>query len=412
VSGRETAAGGTRRRPAAPPVVAPPPGNPRFGGLDALRGMAALAIVLTHCAAYSDNLGSTPFELVYLRAGQLGLVVFFGLSGFLLYRPFLAAQLKGGRAQPFGPYARRRVLRLVPAYWFALTVLSIVPGVPGMFDSGWWKQYLFLGIFSDHALGHGLPQTWSLCIEAQLYVLLPLMVLGIGWVVGRVRETAAGAWALGLVLGVCALGIGLQAFGYLGHVSLIGKIGPGYLWWFGAGMMLAVLTVRPPARLHRTIEWVRAHPAGCWWLALPVFALAVWLGTYGPVGDFRQQQFMNYTLLPFAGLALIAPAIFVAAGGWPRRLMARRTLRWFGLVSYGIFLWHVGVLWVLRDIGVTRDLSPDGLIPLYAIVLTISCGFAAISYSWVERPFYALKNRRLLPRFRGRDRSSRARAGA
>jgi peptidoglycan/LPS O-acetylase OafA/YrhL len=47
-----------------PPVVAPPPGNPRFSGLDALRGMAAIAVVVTHCGAYTSNLGGSPVALV------------------------------------------------------------------------------------------------------------------------------------------------------------------------------------------------------------------------------------------------------------------------------------------------------------------------------------------------------------
>jgi peptidoglycan/LPS O-acetylase OafA/YrhL len=91
--------------------------------------------------------------------------------------------------------------------------------------------------------------------------------------------------------------------------------------------------------------------------------------------------------------------------------MARRTLRWFGLVSYGIFLWHVGVLWALRDLGVTKALTPDGLIPLFLIVFPISVGLAAISYHWVERPFYALKDRRVRRRGApGKRRPARARA--
>ena len=85
---------------------------------------------------------------------------------------------------------------------------------------------------------------------------------------------------------------------------------------------------------------------------------------------------------------------------------------WLGLVSYGIFLWHVGILIALKDIGVTAALTPNGIIPLFVLVFPISVGCAAVSYYWVERPFYALKNRRLLPRFRGRDRSARARARA
>ena len=393
-----------------PPAVAPPPGNPRFGGLDALRGMGAVAIVVTHCAAYTQNLHGRIDNLLMLRFGQLGLCIFFGLSGFLLYRPFLAAQLEGGRKQTFGAYARRRVLRVVPAYWFALTVLSIVPGLPGMFDAGWWNQYLFLRIYSPNPLAEGLPQTWSLCIEVVIYALLPLMVIGIDWIIGRVPRRAQAAWALGMVAALGLLGLGLIGWGYLSKDFVLVHLGPSYLWWFCAGMALAVLSVRSPARLRPLVEWVRAHPGGCWAIALVPFAVAVPLGQFGPVGDIRQQEFLWYLIGPLAAAPLLASAIFVAEGGWPRRLMRRRSLRWLGLVSYGIFLWHVGVLMALKDLGVTQALTTDGVIPLFALVLPLSVGCAALSYYWVERPFYALKDRRLRPRPRGKSRPARARA--
>ena len=413
MSGEGSAAAAPTRRP-VPLAVAPPPGNPRFGGLDALRGMAAIAVVVTHCAAYTNNLPTTTdhsaIELVYLRVGQLGVCMFFALSGFLLYRPFLAAQIEGGRPQPFGAYARRRVLRVVPAYWFALTVLSIVPGLAGMFDSGWWQQYLFLRIYSPNPLASGLPQTWSVCIEVGIYFLLPLMVLGIGWVVARAPRKAQPAWALAILGCIGLLSIGLIGWGYLGHHFLLVHLAPSYLWWFCAGMALAVITVHPPARLRGLTGWARAHPGGCWAVALVPFALALWLGPFGPAGKFDEQELVWFILGPLVGLPLLAPAVFVARGGWPRRLMRRRTVMWLGLVSYGIFLWHVGILIALKDIGVTAALTPNGIIPLFVLVFPISVGCAAVSYYWVERPFYALKNRRLLPRFRGRDRSARARA--
>jgi peptidoglycan/LPS O-acetylase OafA/YrhL len=56
------------------------------------------------------------------------------------------------------------------------------------------------------------------------------------------------------------------------------------------------------------------------------------------------------------------------------------------------------------------DLTTDGVIPLFALVLPLSVGCAALSYYWVERPFYALKDRRLRPRPRGKSRPARARA--
>jgi peptidoglycan/LPS O-acetylase OafA/YrhL len=368
-------------------------------------------VVLTHCAVYTDNLGHDLPELLYLRAGHLALCVFFGLSGFLLYRPFLAAQFEGRPRQTFGAYARRRVLRVVPAYWLALTVLSIVPGVPGMFDAGWWKQYLFLHTYTPRDLSNGLPQTWSLGIEVGIYFLLPMMVLVVGWVTSRARPAAAPAWALGIIGIFCLIGIGLTGWGLYGHHFLLWHTGLSYLWWFCAGMALAVLSVRPPRRLTRLIERARANPGACWAVALVAFAFDVWLGPLGPVGDFAQQWFLMYVLTPLAALPLLAPAVFVARGGRPRRVLASPPLMWLGLVSYGIFLWHIGVLFAFQDLGVTKALTPDGLFPLFVLVLAVSVGCAAVSYYWVERPFYALKDRRIRrPRARGKERPARARA--
>jgi peptidoglycan/LPS O-acetylase OafA/YrhL len=393
-----------------PPAVAPPPGNPRFKGIDGLRAIAAVAVVMTHCAVYTNNVDGGVFDLVWLRVGQFALAIFFAISGFLLYRPFVAAQLDGKPHQRMGAYARRRVLRVVPAYWLALTVLAVVPGVPGLFDSDWWKQYLFLQVYSEHTAAEGLPQTWSLCVEVVLYVLLPVMVVAIGWVIGRVRRKAAPGLALAMIGAFALVGIGLVAWAVFGHIFWLHRFGPSYLWWFGAGMLLAVVSVRPPARMRRLVEAARAHPGACWWVALVPFALGVWLGPRGPLGGIDQQQFVWYLVAPLTAAALLAPAVFVADGGWPRRFLAKPWVMWLGLMSYGIFLWHIGVLWALKDLGVTEALTPDGLIPLFVLVFPISVACAAASYYWVERPFYALKDRRLRPRPRGKSRPARARA--
>jgi peptidoglycan/LPS O-acetylase OafA/YrhL len=298
----------------------------------------------------------------------------------------------------------------VPAYWLALTVLSIVPGVPGMFNAGWWEQYLFFRTYSPGVLAKGLPQTWSLGIEVGIYVLLPVMVLVVGWFTSRARPAAAPTWALGIIGILCLIGIGLTGWGLYGHHFLLWHIGPSYFWWFCAGMALAVLSIRPPRRLTRLVDWARTHPGACWAVALVAFVLDLWLGPQGPVGGFAQQWFLMYVITPLAAVPLLAPAIFAARGGRLRRLLASRSLMWLGLVSYGVFLWHIGVLFALRDLGVTKALTPDGLFPLFALVLAISVACAAASYYWVERPFYALKDRRLRPRPRAKSRPARARA--
>ena len=115
-------------REQAPDVVKPPPGNPRFPLFDSLRGLAALAIVLTHVGLGSGANYNAAYGALLARL-DIGVTLFFVLSGFLLYRPFVAARIEDRPALRLRDYARRRVLRIVPAYWLALTVLAIWPGL-------------------------------------------------------------------------------------------------------------------------------------------------------------------------------------------------------------------------------------------------------------------------------------------
>src|SRR4051812_32160566 len=127
----------------APDALAPPPGNPRFPQVDGLRAFAALAVLVTHTAFLSGFNGRGFAGEVTARL-DVGVTLFFVISGFLLYRPFVAARLEGRAGPRVTRYARRRVLRIVPAYWLALTVLAIWPGLVGVHTDHWWVYYGFL----------------------------------------------------------------------------------------------------------------------------------------------------------------------------------------------------------------------------------------------------------------------------
>src|SRR4029077_572200 len=113
--------------PRVPEAVAPPPGNPRFPLFDGLRAAAALGVLFAHCAA-ATLAGST---LLGHAIGdfQMGVTVFFVISGFLLYRPFVAGDMTGRGAPRTLTFYRRRALRIFPAYWFALAAFALLPGV-------------------------------------------------------------------------------------------------------------------------------------------------------------------------------------------------------------------------------------------------------------------------------------------
>ncbi len=117
---------------------------------------------------------------------NIGVTIFFLISGFLLYRPFIAHRNGGAAAPPVVQYAKRRFLRIYPAYWLVLTVLVIVPGLTGVGNGD--VVGLQYGIVQTLPLPgaadcNGLPvqcglaQTWSLVVEVTFYAALPLYVL-------------------------------------------------------------------------------------------------------------------------------------------------------------------------------------------------------------------------------------------
>ena len=121
-------------------------------------------------------------DLIYGRLVahlDIGVPFFFLLSAFLLYRPFVAARsATGGRAH-FGAYARKRFWRIAPAYWAALTISAIVPGMAGAFSGNWWVYYGLLqdfpiytptGLCAVDPFRCAIPPTWSLAVEVLFYL--------------------------------------------------------------------------------------------------------------------------------------------------------------------------------------------------------------------------------------------------
>ncbi|MGI8844575.1 MAG: acyltransferase family protein, partial [Thermoleophilaceae bacterium] len=169
-----------------PDAVAPPPSHPRFAPIDGLRAVAALTVLAVHVALLTNAYG-TPVVGRLLAHLNIGVSIFFLISGFLLYRPFIAHRAAAGPAPPATrDYARRRILRIYPAYWLALAVLVIVPGLSGVLGGQWLGMVALvhaLPVYDTRAcmdapLGCGLAHTWSLVVELTFYAVLPLYVSG------------------------------------------------------------------------------------------------------------------------------------------------------------------------------------------------------------------------------------------
>jgi peptidoglycan/LPS O-acetylase OafA/YrhL len=399
------------------PAVAPPPGNPRFALFDSLRGLAALAIIAFHVFSITGAMDKAVIGDTVAVLGPRSLILFFVISGFLLYRPYVAARADGRPGPRTSRYLRRRVLRIVPAYWVALTVLAIFPGIVGVFSDDWWRYYFFLQLYSYETVGGGIPVTWSLCVEVTFYLLLPFWAMGVrrlrigsgpdAWLRAELAALALAA-AVGVVFQVLA---SQQVVSDVVASSLLGQS-----TWLALGMSLAVASVAAglSKRDSRAVRTVVGHPGLCWIAgAASLAALTALLqpgGLLGILEALNTRQPVGETLaaivLTAAMSALfVLPAVFgESAGGLPRRLLAWAPVAWLGLVSYGLFLWHLPMAQLLALPADPFHFSASGLdlaakLPfavtpiLFVLTVAVSAVLAAISYYVVELPFLRRKER-------------------
>ena len=383
------------------PAVAPPPGNPRFPAFDGLRGIAVLAVVVFHVWLVSGALARRGTGDAVTVLGSHGPILFFVISGFLLHRPFVTARTGSAGPPSVARYALRRALRILPAYWVALALLGVHPGLAGVFEADWWRYWLFLQLYDADTLGRGIPVAWTLCIEVTFYLALPLWALATRRCPARAELTALAAVALGGAAVQVAAGRG--ALPDLAAQSLVGQ-SP----WFALGMALAVGSVAAPR--GRLAAAVGRAPGRCWagaalafaglaalrWDTGGVLGIVQALARPQPVAELLAELVLTAALM---GL-LVAPAVF-GGGGLPGRVLAAAPLAWLGVVSYGVYLWHLTIAEWLALPAVPQHFAAEGLdlardLPapvLLVLVLAASVAVAAVSYRGVELPFLALKDR-------------------
>jgi peptidoglycan/LPS O-acetylase OafA/YrhL len=338
-----------------------------------MRALAALSVVAYH----ATQTGSADDPLTKLLSRlNVGVAVFFALSGFLLLYPFLAASA-GHRPRPsLRGYALRRFARIVPAYWLCLTVSALMLNWPRVFSRDGWIYYGFAQIYAPADIANtGLAVAWSLDTEVSFYVALPAIATGLGAVLlrgGMVAALSAVGLAALVSIVIYAAVEGPECCS--GWVVTL----PATLALFAPGIALATLHVaacdrpRLQARLRRL-----AKPVGAWWLAAAAVYVALGIAVEDPPTSVWP---------PFAVLAgmLLFPVVCGDDQGWFRRVLGSRVLLWLGTVSYGIYLWHLQfVRWLGDNVAISGSLNRTVILSVVATVLAVS--FAAVSYYGLER---------------------------
>ena len=389
-----------------------PSAGSRLPGIEGLRAIAAGSILLVHTWRKASGKGVPDLGGVGAHFPDLsyGVVLFFTLSGFLLYRPFVAALLRNDRRPSFTRYLRNRALRILPAYWVILTLCAVVLGWtrvrPGydlpigrLTDPAVFAQAaLFVYDYHPGTLLVGIGPAWSLAVEVVFYLALPLLAL-LAWLLARRTVGLGGRVAAALAPPLLLLVVGLAGKGVAGHVV------PGSSEWsnnwhsvivrsflcqadlFTFGMALAVLYVLREQGAIRLPRYWRAA------------ALTAILASYGAAfrasaGEGQLNYSLYNTLMAFAcGLLLALVILPERSTGKPSlllRLLETPPLVAAGIISYSVFLWHEPLILSLRDHGLTFD-GRAGFFANLAVVSLVTAVLSTVTYLLVERPALRLK---------------------
>ncbi|MBP1327273.1 peptidoglycan/LPS O-acetylase OafA/YrhL [Leucobacter exalbidus] len=352
----------------------------RFGGLDGLRAVAVTLVLVYH------------FFPQALPGGFLGVDIFFVISGFLITSLLIRERTTHGRISLSG-FWRRRARRLLPALGLVLLVCtSLAAAVGGDLLVGIGRQiagaaafvsnWVFIAAGADY-FTRDTPElfrnTWSLAIEEQFYILLPLVVLLLlkicrkptGALLLLVAGVASAVWMAELSLTDASptrvyFGSDTHAFGLI----------------LGAALALATTRSGPALmpRLRAQLSYLAVALIGCGTLA----TLAVTLPEGSP------QTFQGgFQLATAASLATVWAV--TRPGAWIGRVLDNAPMSWVGARSYGIYLWHWPLLLIA---GAAFPSWHAWQIALLTLLATLT--FAALSFKYVEQPVRLLGLRRSL----------------
>ncbi|MGH7737400.1 MAG: acyltransferase family protein [Candidatus Tyrphobacter sp.] len=356
----------------------------RLAPLDGLRGIAVLLVLWYHVWEISWLPAPARWLQFVPETGFIGVHLFFFLSGFVISYPFVQALVRGESAPPWGHFAWRRFIKIVPSYVLSIAVAlaigyaqtqSTTPGLEAILS-----HLLFIHTWFPSTYGSINGVLWTLAVEVEFYLFFPLVwwcFARAPWLTGGAMIGVAVAWRYALA-GCC----------YHTLFPSYSENLPGYLDIFACGMLCALVYCRYGAIARERAE----HFAPLLLLAGITATIALLLGLYGFRTHDQWQAVWQMGRRQWFGVAFAAIALgALCSPRFVQRLLANPLLVFFGAVSYNLYLYHQMIarelLWH-RIPFYTGDPHADAhwQVTYTIVAVVVSIAEAALVTYIIERP--------------------------
>jgi peptidoglycan/LPS O-acetylase OafA/YrhL len=406
--------------------------------LDGVRACAIIFVIIFHInRSTGDALWdwhANPLATSVSTAGGTGVTLFFVLSGFLLFMPYAKSLLTAARWPLARTFYLRRALRIVPGYYVSLLILILLTQRDYLLPANWPKLGLFVTFLMDSSALTWRQidgPYWTLAVEWQFYMILPVLMLGVLLLVRRVALPHRLRAVILCLLGVIVLGLGVRFLGFYfqGHPTatflvprrvlnvvlfFVFGISGKYLEDFAVGMLVSLcyISVQNLPTEHRFRHVLQRLSLWLWSAGLLILLFsAMWHFNSYP---FRSAPwpFLNPLMPSYAWLSEMLLAwgyglCILAILFGPGRLQRPFTwmpLRWIGLISYSLYIWHEPLLifFATRVLTLFPPLvHPTLYSPAYYLsytfywlwALLVVVPFCLLCYICVEKPGMKLADR-------------------
>lgn len=383
----------------------------RLVGADGLRAIACLLVVWHHTAQKLNPEGASPIvqALHFLgMRGEVGVSLFFVLSGCLLSLPFWMSFVQKREFPSIMRYAANRAARIAPAFWLNLILCTILAVTVFDLEFSWQKLVSAMFFVNSYNYETFFPAElngplWSIGLEVSCYLLLPIVLFFLIKVAKSTTQAIAG-------LGVTILSLQLLnplfiqlfmtdneqkgwEFGMVGGAKLwlpywnIGSFFSQFLIGSLAALVIVHLRAKqmPTKRVYDFLFMISSSLA----VGLVISRL-----TPGAPDAFTQQPYVS----PFFALLMAAALVFASQSVYVAGFLDNRLFAWLAKLSFGIYLWHVVVIEVIArqfvpGYGYAGLTDVGQWVSLSALVLLVSIAIAAASWKWFEAPILSAVRR-------------------